>query len=104
MPLSIEFKELVQRNVQRDPAFARALLSEAIQSFIEGDVETGKLMLRDYVNATIGFSELADATGHPDKSLMRMLSAAGNPQARSLFRIIEVLQERTGLKIEVRAR
>ena len=103
MPLSIEFKELVQSNVRRDPDFARALLTESVQAFIDGDVETGKLMLRDYVNATIGFEELAQLTGHPDKSLMRMLSTAGNPQARSLFRILEVVQQRTGIKVEVRA-
>jgi DNA-binding phage protein len=46
---------------------------------------------------------LAKATGSPEKSLMRMLSAKGNPQARNLFRIVHELQKVNGVRLEVRA-
>ena len=43
-------------------------------------VETGKAVLRDYINATIGFRELGGLTDKSPKSLMRMFGPNGNPQ------------------------
>lgn len=103
MALSRSFNETVKARVERDPGFARALLGEAIQCMLEDDVETGKAVLRDYINATIGFEELARLTGKKSKSLMRMFSSEGNPQAENIFRVIHKLQERTGVHLEVRA-
>ena len=37
------------------------------------------------------------------KSLMRMLGAQGNPQARNLFEIIDCLQQREGVRLRVQA-
>jgi hypothetical protein len=73
MALTRDFKETVRGRVQRDPAFRRKLLREGVESFLAGDVETGKSLPRDYyINATIGFTELARITHHSSKSLMRM--------------------------------
>lgn len=102
MPLTREFKATVQADLRRDPAFRAAMLSEAVEAFLGGDLETGKSVLRDYVNATIGFSKLASLTGTPPKSLMRMFSAAGNPRADNLFAVIEQLQRATGVGFEVK--
>ena len=66
-------------------------------------METGKSLLRDYVNATIGFGELGGMTHKSPKTRMRMLSPNGNPQARNLFESIGCLQEREGVHLEVRA-
>ena len=60
-------------------------------------------MLRDYINATIGFRELGGLTDKSPKSLMRMLGPRGNPQARNLFETIGCLQEREGLHLKVQA-
>ena len=38
----------------------------------------------------------------PPKSLMRMFGPGGNPQARNLFEVINHLQEREGIRLEVR--
>ena len=46
-----EFKETVKARAARDLAFRAALLSEAVDLFISGDVETGKAVLRDYINS-----------------------------------------------------
>jgi hypothetical protein len=59
MKLTRDFKETVNERVQRDPAFAAALLDEAVSLFLNGEPETARLILRDLVNATIGFEELA---------------------------------------------
>lgn len=61
---------------------------------LAGDTETGKAILRDYINATVGFAEVAEATHIPSKSLMRMLGPSGNPRADNLFVIVSFLQSR----------
>ena len=71
MALTRDFKTTVKARVQRDPKFRKALLREAIESAIAGDVDTGKAVLRDYINATIGFPQLAAAVDIPPKSLMQ---------------------------------
>ena len=101
MPLTRDFKETVQARVRSDPEFRRALLKESVESLLEGDVDTGKAVLRDYINATVGFEALGRLTGKPPKSLMRMFGPAGNPQARNLFEVINHLQQREGIRLEV---
>ena len=65
--------------------------------------ETGKTVLRDYIHATVGFSELGENTNHSPKSLMRMLGPSGNPQARNLFEIVHYLQLKEKVRFRVRA-
>ena len=101
MALTRDFKQTIQARVRRDPAFRKALLREGVERFLSGDVETGKSVLRDYINATIGFADLAEATDHSPKSLMRMLSPSGNPQARNLFEIVEFLQRRERVRFKI---
>jgi hypothetical protein len=101
MPLTKDFKETVRERLQRDPKARKALLAEAIECLLSGDVDTGKAVLRDYINATIGFDELSDRTHTPSKSLMRMLGPKGNPQARNLFEVIAQLQRAEGLHFEL---
>ena len=103
MPLTRDFKETVKARVERDPVFRKELLIEGIESFLSGDVETGKAVLRDYINATVGFGELAAAMRRSPKSLMRMLSPDGNPQANNLFELVARLQEREGVRLQVKA-
>ena len=61
MTLTRDFKATVQARAQNDPAFRRALLQEGVECLLGGDVDTGKIVLRDYINATIGFEELGHA-------------------------------------------
>ena len=103
MPLTRSFKEFVKSRIERNPKFRQALFQEAVQTLIEGDVETAKAVLRDYINATIGFPALAEATKMSPKSLMRMFGRNGNPTAVNLFGVIVALQEKTGVHLEVRA-
>jgi DNA-binding phage protein len=103
MPLTRSFKDTVVSRMQRDPAFKEALLAEAAQALLGGDIDTGKALLRDYVHGTIGFHALGSATGTSPKSLMRMFGPKGNPQARNLFTVLHELQTRTGIHLEVRS-
>ena len=101
MPLTRDFKETVQTRAARDPEFREGLLEEGIERLLAGDVDTGKILLRDYINATIGFAELGSLTGKPPKSLMRMFGPSGNPHARNLFEVISRIQQHEGVQLEV---
>ena len=101
MALTKSFKELVQRRVASDAAFAESLLREGIDTMLAGDVETGKAILRDYIKATVGFEKLGEATGTQPKSLIRMFGPRGNPQAKNLFSVIGYLQKHAGLQLHV---
>jgi len=103
MPLTRDFKRTVAERVQREPAFACALLDEAASLFLNGDPAPARVILRDLVNATVGFEGLAAATGRPSKSLHRMLSATGNPSMDNLAAIFDVLRRNLHVDIEVRA-
>src|ERR1017187_7008205 len=102
MALTRDFKKTVVARVERDPAFAKAMLDEAATLFLSGEPHTARLILRDLVNATVGFEGLAAATALPSKSLHRMLSEKGNPSMDNLAAIFSaVLKE---LRVEIEAR
>ncbi|HEV3089822.1 MAG TPA: hypothetical protein VGX91_00100 [Candidatus Cybelea sp.] len=99
MKLTRDSKETVIERVRREPSYAKALLDEAVTLFLNGDPETARLVLRDLVNATVGFEQLAAATGKPSKSLHRMLSTNGNPSMDNLSVILGVLRKRLRVKL-----
>jgi hypothetical protein len=81
MALTRDFKELVQKRIARDPAFADALLREGIDTMLAGDVDTRKAILGDYIKAIVGFEKLGEATGagekpHPHARSARQSSGA----------------------------
>lgn len=102
MVLTRSFKDTVKARADSDPAFRIGLFQEAINAFMDGDVETGKIVLRDYVNATVGFEKLGEKLDKSPKNLMRMLSAKGNPRTDNLFALLAYLkaQEKVSLKFE----
>jgi DNA-binding phage protein len=101
MPLTHDFKETIRARAQRDPDFRQALLREAVECVINGDLGTGKAVLRDYVNATAGFQGLEKRTHIPAKSLMRMLGPKGSPSATNLSSILTALQRMEGVQFEL---
>jgi len=103
MALTRDFKRTVTERVKRDPAFAQALLDEAATLFLNGEPETARLILRDLVNATLGFEQLATLTAKPSKSLHRMLSPNGNPSMDNLAAIIDAIRVRLNVHVEVQS-
>jgi len=103
--LTREFKEMVVERAERDPEFRREMLKTGVELLLTGDPEDaaiGREKLRTYVNATIGFERLASQLGKSPKSLMRMLSASGNPSLSNLSAVIGALQRVEGVRLEVR--
>ena len=101
MPLTHDFKETIRARARLDRQFRQALLSEAVECVINGDLATGKAVLRDYVNATVGFQDLERRTRIPAKSLMRMLGPKGSPSAANLSNILTALKTTEGVRFEL---
>ncbi|MGO9272471.1 MAG: DNA-binding protein [Terriglobia bacterium] len=103
MALTRDFRETVQARAKRDPAFRKGLLSEALESYLSGEATLGKELLRDYINATIGFPKLAAHTGIHVKTLHQMFGPHGNPTTSNLSEIVAYLQHAEGVRFEVRS-
>ena len=101
-PLTRDFRELIIPRLQQSRTFRRELLREAIDCLLSGEVDTGKAVLRDYIKATCGFPALSEETGIPEKSLIRMFGARGNPQAKNLFLVVACLQRADGIRLQVK--
>ena len=93
MTLTKDFKETIMARAKRDKKFCEAMLCEAINELLTGDVDAGKAILRDYIKATVSFEILSKKLEKNPKSLMRMLSPTGNPTSNSLFSIFHVIQK-----------
>jgi len=102
MPITRKFRTTVLNRAVNDTAFRRQMLIEAVNELLAGDLEAGKAMLRDYINATITFTQLAKKLKKSDKSIHRMLGPRGNPRADNIIEIIKILQlhERVRLRVE----
>ncbi|WP_275287240.1 DNA-binding protein [Halomonas elongata] len=103
MAMTRDFKATIAARTERDPEFAKAMLDEAMTLFLNGEADTTRVMLRDLVNATIGFEALARETGRPSKSLHRMLSASGNPGMDNLSAILGALRKVLNVELKVHA-
>lgn len=101
MALTREYKQTVVARLRRDPKFARALYTEALNALLEGETDEGLSMLRDLVHAGITFKSLARETGLGEKALHRMLSRRGNPTTRNLIAIIKAICEDLGIQPRV---
>ena len=101
MALTRDFKETIMERAQNDPAFRVGLLTEAAECLLNDEVGVAKSLLRDYVNATLGFQELANLTDRKPQSLMRMLSEKGNPSLDNISRVMASLRQHEGVELRV---
>ena len=102
MAITRKFRATIMDRATSDPTFRRQMLTEAVNELLAGDFNAGKAMLRDYINATITFQQLAKKLKKTDKSIHRMLGPRGNPRADNILDIIKILQtyERVHLRVE----
>jgi DNA-binding phage protein len=103
MPITRKFRDTVLTRAEHDAAFRREMLTEAVNEMLTGDLDAGKAMLRDYINATITFQKLAGKLKKSSKSIHRMLGPRGNPKAANILKIIKILQTHERIKLHVKA-
>ncbi len=103
MPITQKFRVTILNRAASDSNFRQLMLTEAVNELLSGDMEAGKAMLRDYINATITFQQLAKKLKKSSKSIHRMLGAHGNPRAENLLKIIKTLQKNEHITLYVEA-
>ena len=103
MPITRKFRKTILSRAERDAAFRRHMLTEAVNELLSGDLDAGKAILRDYINATITFQGLAKELDKSSKSIHRMLGPRGNPRAENILEIIKILQTHEHIKLHVKA-
>jgi len=102
MSLTRDFKVTVMERAAHDEQYRKGLLAEAVNEILEGNLDVGKAMLRDYINATITFPTLAQKLNKSSKSIHRMLGPNGNPRMDSIVGILRVLQDQEHIKLHAR--
>jgi hypothetical protein len=99
--MSRSFSDTVREQQRASAEVRKKYLLGALSCMLNGEIEVGKLMLRRYVNSTIGFIALGAALGKSSKTLMQMLGPKGNPHIRNFFEIVAYLQKVEGTALEV---
>ncbi len=101
MPLTADVRDTVKARAESDPAFRAGLYQEAVQAILDGEFGTAKILLRDFIDATVGFAQLGRRIGLPEKSLMRMFGPSGNPRAENLVAVVVGLKDECHLSLTV---
>jgi len=102
MALTRDFKNTIMERAAHDTQYRKGLLTEAVNEILEGNLDVGKAMLRDYINATITFPALARRLNKSSKSIHRMLGPSGNPRMDSIVGILKVLQDQEQIRLRAR--
>jgi DNA-binding phage protein len=97
MPLSREFKELVVARAENDPDFRKGMIVEAINMILGGEIVAGRIMLRDYINATGAMDDLCRELHKHKSAINRMLGPSGNPTLESIVPLIRACAGREKL-------
>ncbi len=93
--------ESTAQRLLEDPLFAEELLREGLQALVDGEIEMGKSLICDCIEATVGFDNVANDINESPASVRHMFSADGNPNIDNLFDVIVNLQKHGGLSLEV---
>ena len=103
MDLTRDLKETILERAKTDAEFRVGLLTEAAECLLNNETAVAKTLLRDYVNATLGFQELANIVNKKPTSLMRMLSDKGNPSIDNMSQVLAAVHQHEGIKLHVSA-
>ena len=101
MALTREFKDTVMLRAKQDPTFRQELIVEATNTFLDGDVDTGKNLLRDYLNATEALPSIAKELAQDEKSIRRMIDPKENPTLRNFVNLLGACKKREHLTLHV---
>ena len=103
MPLTRDFRETVQERARREPEFREMLLTSGVQCLLNGEVNVAKVVLRDYIETTMGYEKLGKLTDTPAESLACMFGENGSPSASDLLQVVSHIQQHEGVRLEVHA-
>jgi DNA-binding phage protein len=101
--VTVPFSDIVQARVHDEPAYAAALLEEAMRCFSRGETAVARGHVRDVIKGSIGYTELSRRTGTPETSLVRMFGPSGNPTFGNVSNVIAHLLDAGGFELQVKS-
>lgn len=101
MPLTKKFKDTVMARAKADKEFREELIIEATNALLDGDIDVGKSLIRDYLNATEAFSAVAEQLHKDEKSIRRMLGPSGNPTLKNFIGILKACGNSEHLHLKI---
>lgn len=102
-PVGRSMHEIVQARAAGDRDFVGALLQEAGELLLGGELAAARSLIRDAIKGSMGYADLSRRTGTPEKSLVRMFGPSGNPTAANLASVLCELQRHSHLRLRVRS-
>lgn len=101
VPPAVAYEPVAQDMLRRDPAFAAALLEEAMQALVGNELPVARNLIRHLIKGGIGYPELSRQTGTPQTSLVRMFGPKGNPTLANAAAVLAALQRHIGVRLRV---
>jgi DNA-binding phage protein len=101
MPLTREFRETVMARAKADKEFREELIIEASNALLDGDIDTGKSLIKDYLNAPDAFAAVANRLQKDEKSIRRMLGPGGNPTMKNFIGILKACSSTEHLNLKI---
>ena len=98
-----DVNEGFKERFRTDPEFGDALLDQIVECLLDGEINVGKRILRDYIDFTTGLEQLSRLIDEPSDSLRHMLKPDGNPETGDLVEVISRIREHTDTCIEANA-
>ena len=99
--LTRDYRESIREDLKSNPELRKEMLVGTLNCFLEGDMELGRALFRNYIKSEYGYKNLAAEIGISEKSLNRMFGPKGNPTSRNLLKIVSALTEHEGIKLKV---
>lgn len=96
---TMSYNTMLKNMVAENPNMVAEMLEGALNLILSGEVDAGRILLKNYVDVTIGFPELARRIGKDEKNLRRSLSERGNPTANNLFNIVQACASASNVTI-----
>lgn len=103
MTLSRDYRLTTIERLERDPAFAEALLSEALELIREGDTEPARTILRDLLDV-IGEKALPELPIRPPENLQSALPPLSQPIDDDLLAVANAIAAELQARFEQRGR
>ena len=102
MSPTVDYRETILERARCDPKFRELMLVDGVQCLLGGEVNVATIMLRDYIEVTIGYEKLGQLTDTPPESLACMFGKKGTASASDLLKVISCIQQHEGIQLEVK--
>lgn len=93
MALTRDIKHTIKERIRIDSEYRAVYLKEILTCLQTAEVDVGKSMLHEYIEATIGFEKLSVLINGSQKELDRTLSLDHNTNVQELIQITRQIGE-----------